>query len=88
MHRLDDDLVPEQSAVGSVVANEDPGLLATISKQNAAVTKVMAPLKAAPGYDGTGYVEYSTVLDEQRKHLSGAINALAEDLSKLSVQVG
>ena len=67
---------------------KDPGLLTTISKQNAAVTKVMAPLKAAPGYDGTGYVEYSTVLDEQRKQLSGAINALAEDLSKLSVQVG
>ena len=67
---------------------KDPGLLTTISKQNAAVAKVMAPLKATPGYDGTGYVEYSTVLDEQRKQLSGAINALAEDLSKLSVQVG
>jgi iron uptake system component EfeO len=66
---------------------KDPGLLATINKQNAAVTKVMATFKASPGYDDTGYVEYSTVLDDHRKALSGAINALAEDLSKLSLQV-
>jgi iron uptake system component EfeO len=67
--------------------NKDPRLLATISNQNAAVAKVMATFKANPGYDDTGYVEYSTVLDTQRKQLAGTINALAEDLSKLSLQV-
>jgi iron uptake system component EfeO len=66
---------------------KDPGLLSTIDKQNTAVTTVMSTLKASPGYDGTGYVEYSAVDDSQKKQLSGAINALAEDLSKLSQQV-
>ena len=29
----------------------------------------MTKYKASPGYDGTGYVEYSTVLDSQRRQL-------------------
>jgi iron uptake system component EfeO len=75
------------SLLSPFLDKKDPGLLATISKQNAAVTKAMAPLKASPGYDGTGYIEYSAISDSQKKHLSGAINALAEDLSKLSLPV-
>ena len=55
---------------------KDPSLLAAISQRDAAVTKVLATLKASPGYDDTGYVEYSTVLDAQRKQLSAAVNAL------------
>ena len=39
------------------------------------------------GYDSTGYAEYSTVLDRQRRQLAGAVNALAEAMSKISVQV-
>jgi iron uptake system component EfeO len=66
---------------------KDPSLLTTISKQDAAYTKVMNTLKASPGYDDTGYIEYSAIDDTPKKQLAGAINALAEDLSKLSVQV-
>jgi iron uptake system component EfeO len=66
---------------------KDPSLLATITKQDAAYTKVMDTLKASPGYDGTGYIEYSAIDDTPKKQLAGAINALAEDLSKLSLQV-
>jgi iron uptake system component EfeO len=66
---------------------KDPSLLTTISKQNAAYTKVMDTLKASPGYDDTGYIEYSAIDDTSKKQLAGAINALAEDLSKLSLQV-
>jgi iron uptake system component EfeO len=66
---------------------KDPSLLATISKQDAAYAKVMNALKATPGYDDTGYIEYSAIDDTPKKQLSGAINALAEDLSKLSQQV-
>ena len=66
---------------------KDPGLLTTISKQDAAYTTVMNTLKASPGYDDTGYIEYSAIDDTPKKQLSGAINALAEDLSKLSLQV-
>jgi iron uptake system component EfeO len=67
---------------------KDPGLLATIKQRDAAVAKLLVQYKASPGYDGTGYVEYSTVLDAQRRQLSTAVNALAEQLSKLSLQVG
>jgi iron uptake system component EfeO len=66
---------------------KDPSLVTTINKQNAAVTKVLNTLKASPGYDGTGYIEYSAIDGTPKKQLSGAINALAEDLSKLSLQV-
>jgi iron uptake system component EfeO len=66
---------------------KDPGLLSAINQREAAVTKVLATLKSSPGYDGTGYVEYSTVLDDQRKRLSTTVNALSEELSKLSLQV-
>jgi iron uptake system component EfeO len=65
----------------------DPALLSAINKQNAAYAKVMNTLKASPGYDDTGYIEYSAIGDTPKKQLAGAINALAEDLSKLSLQV-
>jgi iron uptake system component EfeO len=66
---------------------KDPSLLSQIKQRNAAVAQLMTHYKASPGYDDTGYVEYSTVLAPQRRQLSGAVNALAEALSKLSVQV-
>lgn len=66
---------------------KDPALLAQIRQRNAAIARLMTKYKASPGYDDTGYVEYSTVLDTQRRQLSGVVNALAEFLSKLSVQV-
>jgi iron uptake system component EfeO len=64
-----------------------PSLLTQIKNRNAAIGQQLARYKASPGYDDTGYVEYSTVLDPQRRQLSAAVNALAESLSRLSVQV-
>jgi iron uptake system component EfeO len=65
----------------------DPSLLTQISKQDQAVEKAIAPYKAMPGYDNTGYVEYSQVLDPQRRTLSSKVQAFAEALSKMSGQV-
>jgi iron uptake system component EfeO len=65
----------------------DPALVSEVEQRNAALTTVLATFKATPGYDGTGYVEYSQVLDAPRKQLSGAVNALAESLSKTSAKV-
>ena len=64
-----------------------PGALAQIQQRHATVTSLLADDKASPGYDDTGYVDYSTVQNSQRRQLSAAVNALAEALSKLSVQV-
>ena len=57
------------------------------TQQHKAVEKAIAQYKATPGYDNTGYVEYSTVLDPQRRQLSAKVQAFAEALSKMSGQV-
>jgi iron uptake system component EfeO len=67
---------------------KDPSLLAQIRQRDAAVLTALSKYQASPGYDDTGYVEYSTVLDTQRRQLSSSVNALAETLSKVSAQVG
>jgi iron uptake system component EfeO len=66
---------------------KDASLLSLIQRRDDAIAQQMTKLKASPGYDDTGYVEYSTVLDTQRRQLSAAVNALAEALSKISLQV-
>jgi iron uptake system component EfeO len=64
-----------------------PSLVPEIQQRYAAVTKLLAKYRATPGYDGTGFVEYSTVLDNQRRQLAASVNALAEAMSKVSSQV-
>jgi iron uptake system component EfeO len=66
---------------------KDPRLLAMIDSRAAAVDAQLVHYQASPGYDDTGYVEYSTVLTSQRRQLSGVVNAFAEALSKVSLQV-
>ena len=58
-----------------------------IRQRDAAITRQLGKYQASPGYDGTGYVEYSTVTGSQRRQLAGVVNALAETMSKISVQV-
>ncbi|HEY1319285.1 MAG TPA: EfeM/EfeO family lipoprotein, partial [Streptosporangiaceae bacterium] len=65
-----------------------PSMVPEIQQRHAAVTTLLAKYRATPGYDGTGFVDYSTVLDSQRRQLAAAVNALAEALSKISTHVG
>ncbi len=67
---------------------KDHALVDLIQRRRAAVAGLLARYRASPGYDGTGYVEYSTVLDGQRRQLAAAVNALAEAMSQISVRVG
>ena len=64
------------------------GVAQHLQQRYATVESAMANYQAAPGYDDTGYVEYSTVLDSQRRQLSGVVQAFAEALSKIPGQVG
>jgi iron uptake system component EfeO len=66
---------------------KDPALLKTIDQRDATVASELSKYAASPGYDDTGYVEYSTVLSSQRKQLSTGVNAFAEALSQISLQV-
>ena len=61
--------------------------MAQIQKRYQAVESALAEYKADPGYDNTGYVEYSQVLEPQRRQLSGTVQAFAESLSNMSGQV-
>jgi iron uptake system component EfeO len=65
----------------------DASTLRVIDQRYQGVVAALQPYQATPGYLNTGYVEYSTVLDDQRKVLSAAVNAFAEALSKVSVEV-
>ncbi len=64
-----------------------PQTLSKISGQYQRVESAIGKYKATPGYDSTGYVEYSTVLDPQRRQLSATVQAFAESLSKMSGRV-
>jgi iron uptake system component EfeO len=66
---------------------KDSGLVPLIQQRDAAVQKLLANLRATPGYDQTGYVEYTTVTKADRRQLSAAVNALAEAMSQMSAQV-
>jgi iron uptake system component EfeO len=58
-----------------------------IKQRDAAVESLLTHYKATPGYDNTGYVDYSKVTKTDRKQLSAAVNALAEARSKVSSAV-
>jgi iron uptake system component EfeO len=66
---------------------KDSGLVPLIQQRDAAVDSLLAHFTATPGYDKTGYVEYTTVSKTDRRQLSAAVNALAEAMSKMSAQV-
>ena len=66
---------------------KDSGLVPLIQQRDATVQKLLANLRATPGYDQTGYVEYTTVTKADRRQLSAAVNALAEAMSQMSAQV-
>jgi iron uptake system component EfeO len=65
----------------------DASTVALIKQRDAAVESLLTKYKATPGYDSTGYVDYSTVSKADRKQLSTAVNALAEAMSKVSSEV-
>jgi iron uptake system component EfeO len=66
---------------------KDAGLMPQIQQRHDVVEKLLTKFKATPGYDQTGYVEYTTVTKAERRQLSVAVNALAEAMSKMSSQV-
>jgi iron uptake system component EfeO len=64
------------------------GLVTQIQARYQKVESALAPYQATPGYDDTGYAEYSAVLTGQRRAISAPVQAFAESLSKMSGQLG
>ncbi len=66
----------------------DTALVAQIQSRYQRIESTLAPYQTTPGYDGTGYTEYSAVLTTQRRAISTPVQAFAESLSKMSGQLG
>ncbi len=64
-----------------------PSSVSEIQRRFNAVEHDIAAYKTAPGYDDTGYVDYATVSDAERRQLSDSVQAFAESLSKMSGHV-
>jgi iron uptake system component EfeO len=65
----------------------DAKLLRQIDTTDTAAEQQVTTFQATPGYDGTGYVEYSTVLNGGREKLSKVLGAYEKSLDKLSLVV-
>jgi iron uptake system component EfeO len=63
----------------------DPQLSATVTQRFTDVEDSLTPYQG--DYAGSGFVNYSTVTDEQRKVLTQKVDALAEPLSEVAAQV-
>jgi iron uptake system component EfeO len=68
-------------------ASQPDWTVSLIKQRHDAVESLLTKYKASPGYENTGYVDYSTVTKTDRKQLSAAVNALAEAMSKVSSEV-
>ncbi|MFC1419425.1 iron uptake system protein EfeO [Streptacidiphilus cavernicola] len=66
---------------------KDPQLVSTIATRYAATAALLAKYAATPGYENSGYVDYSTVTTAQRRELSTAVDAYAEAVSKVAGEV-
>jgi iron uptake system component EfeO len=63
----------------------DPTLASTVDARFADVVTSLQPFKGT--YANSGYVDYSTVTDAQRKVLTQKVDALAEPLSQVAAEV-
>jgi iron uptake system component EfeO len=63
----------------------DPTLATTVSARFADVLAALTPYRGT--YENSGYVDYSTVTDAQRRVLTQKVDALAEPLSEVAAKV-
>ena len=66
---------------------KDPALVTTLAERYQQTADALAAYKVSPGYEETGYVDYSTVTDAQRRTLSQTVDAYAEAVSKIAGKI-
>jgi len=71
--------------LGPALQTINPQLYATVTQRFADVEDSLRPYLG--DYVDSGYVNYSTVTDDQRKELTQKVDALAEPLSQVAAQV-
>jgi iron uptake system component EfeO len=66
---------------------KDPALAATLAERYGQTAAALKKYAAAPGYENTGYVDYSKVTADQRRTLSQTVDAYAETVSKIAGKI-
>lgn len=66
---------------------KDPSLVSTIAERYQQTSDALAKYASKPGYEQTGYVDYSTVTSAQRRALSQTVDAYAESVSKIAAEL-
>jgi iron uptake system component EfeO len=66
---------------------KDPTLVSTIASRYQQTSDALAKYESKPGYEQTGYVDYSTVTSAQRRTLSQTVDAYAESVSKIAAEL-
>ncbi|WNI15381.1 iron uptake system protein EfeO [Actinacidiphila sp. ITFR-21] len=70
-----------------VLRQKDPALVATLAERYQQTADALAEYVAKPGYEETGYLDYSKVTADQRRTLSQTVDAYAEAVSKIAGKV-
>ncbi|WUH93683.1 iron uptake system protein EfeO [Streptomyces sp. NBC_00433] len=70
-----------------VLKQKDPALADTVAQRYQATATALKAYAATPGYEDSGYVDYSKVTDAQRRVLAQAVDAYAESVSKIAGKI-
>jgi iron uptake system component EfeO len=66
---------------------KDAALVATLNERYQQTAAALAKYVSKPGYEQTGYVDYSKVTADQRRTLSQTVDAYAEAVSKIAGEI-
>jgi iron uptake system component EfeO len=70
-----------------VLKLKDPTLAATVTQRYQQTADALKAFAATPGYESSGYVDYSKVTADQRRTLTQAVDAYAESVSKIAGKI-
>ena len=70
-----------------VLKQKDPTLAATVDQRYQATLTALKKYAAKPGYEDSGYVEYTQVTDAGRRTLSQTVDAYAEAVSQIAGKI-
>jgi iron uptake system component EfeO len=70
-----------------VLQQKDPALATTVAQRYQATSAALKKYEASPGYENSGYVDYSKVTDTERRALSQTVDAYAEAVSQIAGKI-
>ena len=75
------------SVLMPALKKKDPALATEVTQRYQATAAALKKYAATPGYEDTGYVDYSKVTSAQRRTLAQTVDAYAESVSKIAGKI-